>query len=314
MKPIYVMAAVTTVLALTAWGMLFWQVCPHDRRRRSLVMLLVMGFLMSPTAFYLFRRPLLIGPLEPVLKQPAWSEGNWSIARDAIRLSYAPLTEEPAKLLPWFVLLAAGCPLWPTRRMIAPLAMAAGLGFAAGEIWLVASFVAQANDPKLAGLPWYSFGGFLGERLMTCMAHVLFALPAVMLARRGRLGLAAGIAIGMALHGLSNSPIVLMHRGAFGLKQETWQLLIQLWLVLFAVAGLAGVVGAFAGRNMWRAIWSRQMICPGCGEVYRQPLLLGLNFGMSRYERCEACHEWHWVTLQDLAPAKSRQKGDHGAK
>ncbi|HWB07785.1 MAG TPA: PrsW family glutamic-type intramembrane protease [Pirellulales bacterium] len=307
MKPIYVMAAVTTALALAAWGTLFWQTCPRDRRRLSLVALLVTGFFMSPAAFFVLRRPLLSGPLEPVLKRPAWSEGNWSIVRDAIRLAYAPLTEEPAKLLPWFVLLAAGRPLWPTRRMIAPLAMAAGLGFAVGEIWLVASFVAESNDPKLAGLPWYSFGGFLSERLMTCMAHVLFAMPAVTLARRGRLGLAAGLAIGMGLHGLSNSAIVLMHRGAFGWQQQTWQLLIQLWLVMFVVAGLAAVLGAFAGRKMWRAIWSRQMVCPGCGEVYRQPILLGLNFGMSRYEPCGVCHKWHWVTLKDLAPVKTRQ-------
>jgi hypothetical protein len=312
MKPIYVMAAVTTVVALTAWGTLFWQMCPRDRRRRFLVGLLVLGFFMSPAAFYLVRRPLLIGLLEPLLKQPAWSEGNWSIARDAIRLAYAPLTEEPAKFLPWFVLLAAGCPLWPRRRMVAPLAMAAGLGFAVGEIWLVASFLAEANDPKLAGLPWYSYGGFLSERLMTCMAHVLFALPAVALARRGWLGLALGLAIGTALHGLSNSPIVLMHREAFGWKKETWQLLVQLWLVMFTVAGLVAVIGAFAGSKMWRAMWSRQIICPGCSQVYRQPIFLGFNFGMSRYERCGVCHKWHWVTIKDLAPAKTRQNEDRG--
>ncbi|HEV3340801.1 MAG TPA: PrsW family glutamic-type intramembrane protease [Pirellulales bacterium] len=314
MKPIYVMAAVTTVLALTGWGTLFWQICPRDRRRQPLVALLVAGFFMSPTAFFLFRRPLLIGPLEPVLSQPAWSNGNWSIARDAIRLSYAPLTEEPAKLLPWFILLAAGCPLWPTRRMVAPLTMAAGLGFAVGEIWLVASFVAQAKDPELAGLPWYSFGGFLSERLMTCMAHVLFAMPTLMLARRGWLGLSAGLAIGMALHGLSNSPIMLMHREAFGWKKETWQLLIQFWLVMFTVAGIVAVTGAFAGRKMWRAIWFSQMICPGCGQVYRQPIFLGLNCGLSRYERCGVCHKWHWVTLKDLAPAKAGQNVGSRAK
>ena len=42
---------------------------------------------------------------------------------------------------------------------------------------------------------------------------------------------------------------------------------------------------------------------PGCVAIYRQPLFYGLNFGMSRYERCGACGKWHWVTPKDLAAA-----------
>ena len=48
------------------------------------------------------------------------------------------------------------------------------------------------------------------------------------------------------------------------------------------------------------------MICPGCGAIYRQPILLGLNFGMSRYERCGACRKWHWVSLSNLAPEETK--------
>lgn len=40
-------------------------------------------------------------------------------------------------LLPWLLLLTVGLPLWPTRRMTAPLALAAGLGFAVSSATLI---------------------------------------------------------------------------------------------------------------------------------------------------------------------------------
>ena len=186
------------------------------------------------------------------------------------------------------------------------VALAAGLGFAVGEIWLVASLIATANDPKLASLPWYSFGGFLSERLMTCVSHALFALPTVLLSRRGWKWGAIGLALGMMLHWISNAPFVLMHRGTFGWKPDVWGLLIQLWLALLTIVGLVALIGVAAGRKIFRKIWSSRMICPGCGAIYRQPLFLGLNFGMSRYERCGVCGKWHWVTLKNLAPVKGK--------
>lgn len=304
---IYRMAAVTSIVALGVFGGMLWQLAPRDGRRRWLFVLLALGCCMSPVAFYLVRQPLLIQPLEPVLKQPDWNSGGRSLARDLIRLSFAPLTEEPAKLAPWLLLLALGAPLWPARRMVAPLALAAGLGFASGEIWLVAHLVAQANDPKLAALPWYAFGGFFAERLMTCLSHPLFALPTISLSRRGWKWGCVGLLLGMFLHGLSNSPILLMHRGAFGWKPEVWAVVIQLWVAAFFAAGLVSLIAAAYGRQMLRKMWARQMICPGCGATYRQPLLRGLNFGMSRYERCAVCHKWHWVTLKNLAPLNIRR-------
>lgn len=299
--PIYIMAFVTTLTALAVWGTLLWQICPANRRR-PVIGLLMLETVMSPAAFYGVRRPVLIRWLEPVLTRPDWEIGHWPVVRDLVRLCFAPLTEEPAKLLPWLLLLAVGLPLWPRRRMAAPLALAAGLGFAVGEIWLVATLVAQANDPKLAGLPWYAFGGFLGERLMTCVTHAMLAFPTIALARRGWRWAAIGLSLGIALHWLGNAPIALMHRRAFGWKAETWGALVQVWIILLTVCGLLILVGASVGRKMLRRVFSRRMRCPGCGAVYRQPLLYGFNFGMSRYERCGACGKWHWVTLKDLAP------------
>lgn len=229
LHPLYVMATVTTLVALAAVGTMVWQISPRDGRRTWVLALLVIGCFMSPLAFHGVRRPLIIRPLELILKGPEWDTRGRSIARDAIRLAYAPLTEEPAKLAPWFLLLAVRAPLWPAKRMIAPLALAAGLGFAAGEIWLVAGLIVQAND-QFAGLHWYEFGGFFGERLMTCLSHTLFALPTIALSRRGwKCGL-AGLALGMLLHGAGNAPIVLMHRETFGWKPVVWSVIVQLWV------------------------------------------------------------------------------------
>jgi hypothetical protein len=301
---IYPMAAVTTVVALGVWGTLLLQMCPKDVRRAQVFAMLFIGCLMSPLAFYVVRRPLLIGPLEPIFKQPGWETGGWTILRDVIRLCFAPLTEEPAKLAPWLLLLAAGLPLLPSRRMIAPLALAAGLGFAVGEIWFLAYDVSIRNDPKLAALAWYEFSGFLSERLMTCLTHTLFALPTIILSRRGWKWGLVGLFLGMVLHWLGNAPIVLMHRGAFGWKPEIWSVVIQLWVAAFAVAGLAAVIGFAVGKKVVRKMWTSRMICPGCGANYKQPLFYGLNFGLSRYERCGVCRKWHWVTPANLAPTK----------
>ena len=138
------------------------------------------------------------------------------------------------------------------------------------------------------------------------LAHALFALPTMMLSRRGwRSGL-CGLALGMLLHGISNAPIVLMQRDVFGWKRETWGLIIQLWLALITAVGLVALLGAVAGRKIIRKLWANRMICPECGGIYRQPIVLGLNFGMSRYEPCGLCHKWHWVTLKNLAPLKRK--------
>lgn len=302
--PLYIMALVTTVAALAVWGMLLWQMSPGDERRRGLLLMVVFGVFMSPLAYWGLRQPLLLGMLEPVLNQPSWDAGIWPFVRGVIRLAYAPLTEEPAKLLPWWLLLGCGVRVRPIREMFAPLALAAGLGFAVGEIWLVAKLVVAANDPQLAALPWYGFGGFLTERLLTCLSHTLFCFPTIALSAGGRMRGAVGLALGMALHWLGNSPIALMRVQAFGWSAGTWSAIVQLWVLAFAIAGLVTLIGFYAGKESFRSIWAQHMICPGCGARYRQPILLGLNFGLYRYERCGACGKWHWVTLQDLAPAR----------
>lgn len=95
LHPIYRMAAVTSIVALAVWGSLLWQICPRDGRRPLIIALLLIGCFMSPAAFFGLRRPLLIGPLEPILVQPEWNFGGRAVVRNVVRLSFAPLTEEP---------------------------------------------------------------------------------------------------------------------------------------------------------------------------------------------------------------------------
>jgi ribosomal protein S27E len=36
--------------------------------------------------------------------------------------------------------------------------------------------------------------------------------------------------------------------------------------------------------------------CPECGHEYDAPLI-GINFGLTRYERCPHCRHWHWTKV-----------------
>ncbi len=301
MHQIHIAAGLTTILALLMMGSLIRQLAPRANHR-SLAILLIAGLMMSPLAYYCLRIPVL-SFVEQTFKADDWNQPPELYWRDALRLSYAPLTEEPAKLLPWCVLLATGIRIVPSRRMAVPIAMTIGLSFAMGEIWLVAAFVAR--DPKMAEIPWYQFGGFVSERLMTCVTHGQFALPAVWCARRGVLAGAFGMFCGMLMHYVGNAPIVLMQREAFGISAATWSLVVQMWLVLFVVVALSCFVATHYGRRMLLRIWNGKAICPGCHLIYRQPLFLAFNAGASRYERCPHCRKWHWVSIKDLAPLES---------
>ena len=125
---------------------------------------------------------------------------------------------------------------------------------------------------------------------MTCFMHGLFALPVVWLSRKGIRYACVGLLTGMILHGLGNAPIILMHHEAFGISRTTWGILAQLWVILLVIIALASFTALHFGRRMLRRIWQARMICPGCSAVYRQPIFLGLNMGIWRYEhaRCAA--------------------------
>jgi len=281
---IYVAASISTVTAMSALGaILCWGQSASDRR--LLIAIVLTGLPLSACAFHLIRMPV-----------DRWLSDNlvnWPGLLTTLRICYAPLTEEPAKLLifcvPW---------VWRqvNRRNIPQVALAVGLGFGIGEAWMLAELL--SGKTEIAGLPWHALWGFIVERALVCFIHAGFTSVALLgLVRRRALPAVLLIGLAMALHFVANFPIYLSGRDLFSLGKGTWSVLLALWvqlLVVMSVLWLARLTG-------WRIrdfILPGQVRCPGCGIIYKSPLL-GVNLLDRRYERCPACMSWHMITAKD---------------
>lgn len=288
MPGIYLTALLTSLLGIAALGTLIWQLAEKSDRR-FLLALLIVGLPLSPLVFYAVRMPL-----DAWFKSTLGADSPWLVA---MQLCYAPLTEEPAKLLP---LVLIGLPAFRgklTTKTVVPIALTLGLAFAVGEMWLVARFVAQR--PELAGLPFYQFGGYVSERLQVCFTHAGFTALSVWGLARGPRWFALGLASGMVAHFLGNFPIYLMGIDWGGIGKPAWQILITLWVAGFTIGAviLLGVLqfGTVALKRFFRS----HVRCPDCGGCYRQPIF-GMNMGFKRYERCTLCGKWHWIDVRQV--------------
>jgi hypothetical protein len=288
MPGIYVAAVITTILALVAAGTVLSQVTLREDRS-LIVLLLALALPLSPAMFYGVRKPL-----DRLLEAQL---GKHTSALTAVRLCYAPLTEEPAKLAPLLVLLLPPFRRRLTGGTIVSMAMALGLGFALGEIWLVAGFVAR--NPEMARLPFHMFGGFIAERIETCFIHPGFTVVAVAALAGGWRWFPLGLLGSMTLHFLGNFPILLMQQDTLGLGKETWSLLVGLWVAGFTIGSLLLLGLIYFGPAAASKLFTARVLCPSCGQRYRQPIF-GLNMGMKRYERCPVCKKWHWVDIRDM--------------
>lgn len=213
--------------------------------------------------------------------------GSTSSIYQLLASLYAPLTEEPAKLLP-LLIPAIYRDIRPTN--FARYALAIGVSFAIGEMWLLAYLIAQM--PAYAHVPFHLFGGYFGERLMVCVFHSAFVSVALW---RLRHWLILGFAGAAALHWLGNFPILLLGWNVGGLGQTTWGVIIQCWLVIYFVGALALLSYFTFGRIALGRIFYVRRHCPECQQDYDAPFLLAINFGTTRYERCPHCRRWHWT-------------------
>lgn len=277
MPDIYFTAVLTAVVATAVFGLLIRKLRqPADERRLWLAAALVSP--LQPLAFYFVRVPLdhwLVAHL-----------GSTSSAYQWLTSLYAPLTEEPAKLVP----LLIPAIFWDIRPAnFVRYALAIGLGFAIGEMWFVADRV--AHNPALAGLAFYQFGGYFSERLMTCVLHSAFVSVSLWRLRRR---FAFGVAGAMLLHWLGNFPIFLMAENVGGMGKTFWTVVVQLWLLFYFFAGIVLLSYLAFGRIAPIRLFYGRRHCPGCGGDYDAPLL-ALNFGLTRYERCPHCRHWHWT-------------------
>ena len=288
MTGIQVAALITSLIAFAAFGGLIWQLS-DAKDRRWLLGLIVLGIPLSPLAYHCLRLPM-----HSILA--TWL-GSDSRLLAFCQLWYAPVTEEPAKLLPLLLLIPmVGYRM--TGANLVPVAMSLGLGFAIGEMWLVASLV--GHSPEIAKLPFYQFGGFFNERLATCITHAGFTSLALWGIQRGRLKMIAGMAGAMTFHFLGNFPIFLMNTDFAGLGKPVWVSLVSIWLLICVVFAALLLAILHAGtKRVFAMMVTGQMKCPECGQFYRQPILGG-NFGMWRYEPCGACHKWHWISLKEI--------------
>lgn len=272
---IWIAAGLTTLLAI---ALLQWPIRrlsdPADRT--TLLLAASLALPLSPLAFHLVRTPLhqaLEAGLGP------------GVLLLAISLLYAPITEEPAK---WLVLA-----LPRLRRALRPdnaiaMALAIGLGFGVGEIWFLATLVSGA--PAVAELPFWMFGGFLVERLQVAFLHGAFIAWFLRALAAGRAPWWGG-AIGVALHFLVNLPVVLIGLDPFGLGAAVWTQIVSLWLVVVMLGLLAAMRRLARGDRPIDAFGTR--ICPGCTGTYPRPIIMALNLGTTRIERCPHCRRWH---------------------
>jgi hypothetical protein len=277
MLGIYYAAIITTLVAITVFGS-FIRKLPLPANERLLWLAMVIALPLQPLVFYWVRVPL-----------DQWLAAQFGPASSAyqwLRSLYAPFTEEPAKLIP-LLLPAIRHDIRPAN--FARYALAIGLGFAVGEMWFVAERVAR--NPALADLPFYQFGGYFSERLMTCVFHSAFLAVALQqLGRRFLLGLVGA----MALHWLGNFPIQLMAWNVAGLGKTAWTVIVQCWLYGYFFASIALLAYFATGRLAVGALFFSRRHCPECEQDYDAPLL-AVNVGSRRYERCPHCRHWHWT-------------------
>jgi len=281
MKGIYLTALITNVIALAVYGTIIRKMkSPADQRWLWLAFLIALP--LQPLSFYLVRVPLnglLVARL-----------GSSSRLYEWITLCYAPLTEEPAKLVPLLVPFI----LRDIRRAnFARYALAIGLGFGIGELWFIAQRVAVS--PQFASLPFWQFTGFLNERLLVCLLHGAFV--SVSLWRLGNKFL-LGVLGAMLLHFFGNFPIYLMQKNLFGFGRPAWSLIVSGWVGLYFIGGIALFSYFVYGKvGVGRFIFGRTR-CPQCSTVYNSSIL-ALNLGLKRYERCPGCKKWHLIGIEN---------------
>ena len=277
MPNIYIMAIITTALSLGILGSIIF--ARADRKDRLLLAVAIIAQLpMCALAFYLVRMPV-----DGLLRN--WLGGS-SGTYGFLTTFYAPLTEEPAKLLPllipWFL---RGI----EEKNRVRVAMALGLGFGIGEMWVVAHWISAS--PEFSGLPWYMFTGYLGERFMVCIMHGAFTAMAL---HRLHRGFVIGVLGAMFLHYIGNFPIYLGGINLWGLGEANWTTIVSLWIMLYFFAMMALLAYLAYGKpQAGRLIFGRAK-CPECGEVYPRPLF-AINMVTRRYEPCPACKRWHWT-------------------
>lgn len=225
---------VTAGLVVASYAALVYGGVLAARAKRAelgvLAALFALQLPMSAATFYGVRVPL-DGFVRGVL-----GAGHWLYPWVAI--TFAPLTEEPAKLLPLL--------LWAGARKVDPsrAAWALGAGFGAGE----AVFLAVLFAERTPDLPWYVFGPFMAERFQVALIHGLMTRAAWLGITSKTREARAAVALAMGMHLALNLPILLAAKGWFGHDRVAIMRGLALWVTLW-----------------WGAAWARFTMRPPSG-------------------------------------------------
>jgi ssDNA-binding Zn-finger/Zn-ribbon topoisomerase 1 len=280
MHQIYITSAVTTLLALVIiGGFIRWRADKPDHK--LLLTLFLIELPVAFIAFYLVRLPLVDSSFKFLFSFDLAVYGF-------MKNFYAPLTEEPAKLLP---LLIPALRHKITKENFAMAAMALGLGFGIGEIWLVGNFIGQSA--QYSTMPWYYFSGFINERFMVCIIHG--GMTSFVLSRLNNKFI-FGLLGSMCLHFIGNFPIFLAAVNFPALGKETWQVILSLWVTAFFFSMACLLVYFKMGSLQVGKFFYGNSVCPECGFNYPAPVI-AINSFKTRYERCPNCRKWHWVKM-----------------
>lgn len=224
MPGIYPMAVLTILGSALLWGGLLYAL---SGRQRRYLWLLLPGLPLSALVNLLVKAPLAVGVgrLAGIPPHVGLATPMWFIA---FAFMLAPVFEEAIKiaplLLPW-VWAFLGNPvdaLWGGTAL--------GIGFGLGEAAYLAWGVAQS--PQYAGIPWYAFTGYAGERTAVCFVHGAITAVVVSGVQQGGWHALLGYLGGVALHALLNVGALLFQLGQ--ISAEVTQLTLLAAIVLSA--------------------------------------------------------------------------------
>lgn len=276
MLGITLMAIITTCLALGLIGGIITFKSPN---RIKIVLFLI--FLVNIPIFFFAYFGLRL-PLDEIIQSFVTNNDIYLF----IKILYAPVTEEASKLLVFL-------PLFIFRKIdfdqLHWYAFAAGLGFGTGEIWFLASLLAQ--DPFISSLPWYYLSGFLMERVCVCFLHGSFLYGSIYYISRKKY--VPGLLYGFGFHFLGNFPIYV--RYVLDLQENViYNFLLSFWAGTMVGIMLILTCKLYYGKLRIGYMLMGQAQCPECGSIYDRPIF-GIVIVRSRFERCPQCKRFHRI-------------------
>lgn len=295
MPGIYIAHVISTSLVLGVWGTLILR--RAEKRDWALfILLFILQLPMSALTYYIVRVPL-----------DAWYAellGKGSKLYIIAKSFEAPLTEEPAKLLPLLLPFI----FYRIKKENALLAgMALGLGFGVGEIWTLVYLFAQKKSIFLS-YPWYMFWGGIQERFIASFTHAIMTGLAVYGIAQGLKKAVAGIGTAMMIHYFLNFPILLPAMGLIPRSLKgIWLNIVAIYSVILFLILLNVIWKYLYGRPIRLTLFLGKSTCPNCGIQYDPTLWGTLNFTVGTYERCPECKKWHFSRFKFFKKNEARR-------